>query len=74
MTAAEIIDAFGGTRALADRLGLPRGAVANWRRLGIPARYWFSVLDHAEALHLRGVTRDAVQWRPRAAVKVEAAA
>jgi len=39
-TAREIIDAFGGTRALGDLLGRPRNVVSQWLRIGIPPKYW----------------------------------
>lgn len=37
-TAAEVIDALGGTQAVAALLGVGASAVSNYRRLGFPAR------------------------------------
>ena len=36
-TAAEVIDALGGTQAVADIFGLNYGVVWNWRGRGLPA-------------------------------------
>lgn len=38
MTHAEIIDALGGTGAVATALGCKDNAVSNWRERGIPWR------------------------------------
>ncbi len=38
MTHSEIIDALGGTKAIADSTGSKENAVSNWRERGIPWR------------------------------------
>jgi len=40
MTAAEIVEAYGGTRALSQITGASRNAVAMWRRDGVPSKFW----------------------------------
>jgi hypothetical protein len=64
MTVTEIIAALGGARAVAERFGLARSSVYDWQRNGIPARFWLAVLDIAEAEHIAGITRAAVEGRP----------
>lgn len=64
MNASQIIDAFGGIGPVADVTGASRSAVSNWRRDGIPARYWFALLDVARRKRMKGVTRVSIAWRP----------
>lgn len=44
-----LIDALGGTRRLADSLGIGRSAASNWPKRGIPAHAWPAVLELARA-------------------------
>jgi hypothetical protein len=39
-----IIEWWPTTRALAEELGIPDGVVRQWKRIGIPARYWQMLL------------------------------
>ena len=45
-TARTIIESFGGSTALAELLGegINRGAVAEWKKSGIPARHWLKLM------------------------------
>lgn len=63
MDAAQVIAAFGGPVAVARRFGAPRTAVYNWRRDGIPARYWIEFQQAAEA-DGKDIPLDAIRWRP----------
>ena len=65
MDASQIIDEFGGPVAVAKRLGAGRTAVYNWRRDGIPAKFWLPLLDAAKAEGKGHITPEALAWRPR---------
>ena len=57
-TANAVIDALGGTKAVADLLSVGASSVSNYRRLGFPARAYFSL---AKACETRGLNvADAV--------------
>ncbi len=57
-TANAVIDALGGTKAVADLLGVGASSVSNYRRLGFPARAYFSL---AKICQMRGLdVADAV--------------
>jgi len=43
-TVSDIIDACGGDDALGKALGKHRTTINNWRRKGIPDRYWAKVM------------------------------
>ena len=64
MDARQIIDEFGGPVAVAKRFNAGRTAVYNWRRQGIPARYWLDFLNAAQAEGKPHITQAAVAWRP----------
>jgi len=61
MTGAEIIEAFGGRQAIAVLTGADPAAVTQWRRNGIPAKYWHVLVDHARRLRLPGVTFEVLR-------------
>jgi len=57
-TANAVIDALGGTKAVADLLSVGASSVSNYRRLGFPARAYFRL---AKACQARGLdVADAV--------------
>jgi len=57
-TANAVIDALGGTKAVADLLGVGASSVSNYRRLGFPARAYFTL---AKICQTRGLdVADAV--------------
>jgi hypothetical protein len=64
MDAARVIEEFGGPAAVAARFGAGRTAVYNWRREGIPARYWLAFVEAARQDGKAHITADAIQWRP----------
>ena len=64
MRGSEIIDALGGTAKVAALTGSRPGAVRNWRRDGIPAKFWLRLLDVAREREVKCVTPEAIQWRP----------
>jgi len=45
------------------RFGAPRTAVYNWRRDGIPAKYWIEFQAAAKA-DGKQIPLDAIRWRP----------
>lgn len=56
MDAAQIIDALGGRRAVADLTGAEPNAITQWRRIGVPAKYWPTLVERASALGVEGIT------------------
>lgn len=48
MTPDEIIDMLGGNAAVADAAGVSRNAATNWRRHGIPGKYWPALVRFAK--------------------------
>lgn len=44
-TPSQIIDALGGTKAVADTVGCKLNVVSNWRRAKIPADRWPAMVD-----------------------------
>lgn len=51
-----IVDALGGTGAVARRLGQLSSVVSGWRDRGIPAAHWLSVVELAEAVERNDIT------------------
>lgn len=64
MDASEIIRAFGGASKVAEVTGSTRTAVCNWRREGIPAKFWLTLIVAAEKAGIKGVNAETVSWRP----------
>ena len=64
MDASHIIAAFGGPMKVAAEFGSSPGAVRNWKRDGIPAKFWLEMVERARARGLDGITPEAVKWRP----------
>ncbi|MBE8190757.1 MAG: hypothetical protein HAW64_00900 [Alphaproteobacteria bacterium] len=56
-TASDVIDAFGGTKALADILGVRPSAVSNYRKLGFPAKAYYQLAQMARqrGLNVAGI-------------------
>lgn len=55
MSHVQVIDAFGGTKPLAELLGIePRRAI-HWRTRGIPAKYW-PVIEERGGKSAPGIT------------------
>lgn len=61
MTGPEIIEAFGGRRSMAALTGADPSAVTQWRRNGIPAKYWHVLVDHARRHRIAGITYDSLK-------------
>lgn len=56
-TESDVIDALGGSAAVATARGLPLTTVDSWKRRGsIPAAHWPGLVDLARTLRVRGVT------------------
>ena len=54
---AEILEALGGERRVADSLGVPAGTVSSWKSRGaIPARAWTNLVEYARKRRIKGVT------------------
>lgn len=47
MTHPEVIKAFGGTKPLAEAIGVDPKLAVHWGRRGIPAKYWHRVVETA---------------------------
>lgn len=56
MTSDSIIDALGGTGAVAEALGQSDSTVSSWRLRGIPAAHWSSVVSLAAEHNVADVT------------------
>lgn len=61
MTPAEIIAALGGKHEVSTLTGATPNAVTQWRRIGIPSKYWHVLVSHAEASGIPGITFAALQ-------------
>jgi hypothetical protein len=63
-TAAQIIDALGGTRAVSVAIGVPTSAVSNWKaRNSIPSARWPAVIRLATAQSVPAITLDLLEQR-----------
>lgn len=52
--AARIIEKFGGTRAMANAMGLAPSTVQSWKNTGlIPAKHQQAILEKAQSLELQ---------------------
>jgi len=56
MSASDIIKTLGGRQSVAAITGARATAVGMWRRIGIPAKYWPVLVDHAAAHGLADIT------------------
>lgn len=59
----DIIDALGGTKAVADALGLSLSTVSSWRtkdRNSIPADRWLEIAALARDLGTNGITLETL--------------
>jgi len=61
MNASEIIDALGGIRVVAQATGAKRNAVTQWRRIGVPAKYWPTIVQFADAAGKSSITYAVLQ-------------
>lgn len=56
-TAAEVVEVLGGTKQVADLLGVSQQAICNMRTRGsFPPKHWPALIRTAEAKNLPGVT------------------
>jgi hypothetical protein len=46
-TSTEFIDALGGTKNLAEELGVGQPCISNWRKLGIPPSWYLPLARKA---------------------------
>ena len=53
MTPADIITALGGKHEVARITGATPNAVTQWRRIGVPAKFWHVLVEHSAHV-LRG--------------------
>jgi hypothetical protein len=60
MSALDIIAAMGGKHDLAALTGAKPNAVTQWRRIGIPSRYWHVLVEEAARRGIEGITFDAL--------------
>lgn len=60
MLGPDIIAAFGGRQATALLTGAAPAAVTQWRRIGIPSRYWHVLVEEAQRRGIDGITFDAL--------------
>ena len=71
MTNADIMQALGGYRSVAEFLGENPRVVHKWSNRGFPARYWPAIVRMAETKGVKGVSLQVLErpmWkRQRAA-------
>lgn len=66
MLHADAIDALGGYRAVAVALGENPTTVQNWRRRGIPGRFWPAIERIAAERGVAAITVESLETaRPR---------
>lgn len=63
-TVDEVVEALGGTTAVADRLGIGPSAVSNWRARGSIARAKFVVISRALAAVGKQADDDLFGFQP----------
>lgn len=61
MNPSEIIEALGGRKAVCGITGATLGAVKQWDRIGVPAKYWPDLVQHAARSAIPGITFDALR-------------
>ncbi|WP_410051374.1 carph-isopro domain-containing protein [Bradyrhizobium sp. SZCCHNR2032] len=60
ITSDSLIDALGGTKFVAAKLGVSPSTVSCWRERGIPSARWLAIVELASELGVEGVTLDAL--------------
>ncbi len=65
-TEADVIEAFGGSRAVSDKLGMSQSRVSNWKTYGIPAERWPDMIKLAAQAGISGITLDRLAAMRRA--------
>lgn len=61
MTPTDIIAAFGGRQPMAQITKAKPTAVTQWRRIGIPAKYWPDLVALAPGRGVEGLTFDVLR-------------
>jgi hypothetical protein len=61
MAPAEIIAALGGKHEVARITGATPNAVTQWRRIGVPAKFWHVLVEHAAGAGVPGITFAVLQ-------------
>ena len=61
MTPSDIIEALGGRDEVSALTGAKPNAVTQWRRAGIPPKYWIPLLDAASEKRAEGVNVEALR-------------
>lgn len=61
MNTADIIDQLGGTVAAAAALKLSKQTVSNWKKSGIPPKWWNDVCHVAKAMEREDITIGSIQ-------------
>jgi hypothetical protein len=69
---ANVVEAFGGTAALARAIDVSPKLTIHWGRRGIPARYWHRV-EATELGRKLGITAARLSNLPATASELEAA-
>lgn len=62
---SDVIEAFGGTRSLAEAIAIEPKRAVHWKARGIPAKYWVAV-EKAASGHSVFVTAEMLSTLPRA--------
>ena len=60
ITSGFVIDALGGTKAVADALSVAVPTASGWRSRGIPSAYWLSLSRLAAERRASGITLEAL--------------
>lgn len=60
-TVDDVIEAIGGTAAVAALLGIGKSTVSSWRARGsIPAEHWKAIVDRADEIECASVSLEAL--------------
>jgi hypothetical protein len=74
MTPADIITALGGKHEVARITGATPNAVTQWRRIGVPAKFWHVLVEHSAQSGVSGISFDVLRGTKPASVVCAAAA
>jgi hypothetical protein len=61
MTGNDVIHAFGGLGALHELTGASRASCEQWKRNGVPPKYWHVLVAAATVRKIRGITFEALE-------------
>ena len=61
MTGTDVIKLFGGLGPVSQITGANRRAVEQWKRIGVPSKYWPELVSAADEKGIEGITFDVLR-------------